>query len=357
MFREQYESVSSKPKETSKLIIQMNSFKSKMKNMKKRNKLKMKNTQMMNFPALDETLDDDETEESDEEEEVDPTPEPYFFQIRKQISEYENDAEDKAPTLTLNEDENEDEESDEDEDVEEGDSLPTLKTLSSAINMVENTLSSSSSPEEMGQNNQDDQDDQEEEAEDCKQNAAHQCVKDKQKSGKQHSEKYRRRHSSLETYGPDVSGRQNPRDKSQTPKNNPHWHTTTEPMTDIFFDWLDISEAIEAIPNGSSPGPDGSPVKMLKSEKVPILRMLCVLVRRRIDEGFIPENLKQAFVIPVQKGGSKLEPEEYRPISLTSHLMKTGERVIRKYLVGYLESNKKLDRNKHGSRNKISTLS
>ena len=71
----------------------------------------------------------------------------------------------------------------------------------------------------------------------------------------------------------------------------------------------------------------------------------------------IPEVLKQAFVIPVHKGGSKVEPEEYRPISLTSHLMKTGERVIRKSLVNFLDLSKKLDPKQHGSRKNRSTLS
>ena len=52
-----------------------------------------------------------------------------------------------------------------------------------------------------------------------------------------------------------------------------------------------------------------------------------------------------------------MEAAEYRPISLTSHLMKTGERVIRKKLVNYLEFYKKMDPKQHGSREKRSTLS
>ena len=77
-------------------------------------------------------------------------------------------------------------------------------------------------------------------------------------------------------------------------------------------------------PNGSSPGQDGVPTVMLKKAKVPIGRMLAYFFRISVDKGYIPEVLKQAFVIPVHKSGSKVEPEEYRPISLTSHLMKTG---------------------------------
>ena len=77
-----------------------------------------------------------------------------------------------------------------------------------------------------------------------------------------------------------MSGLRNPPETNETNETNIR-QTTIEPqtqtLTDIFFDWLDKAEAIEAIPSGSSPGPDGIPVKMLKSAKVPISRMLCLL--------------------------------------------------------------------------------
>ena len=57
------------------------------------------------------------------------------------------------------------------------------------------------------------------------------------------------------------------------------------------------------------------------------------------------------------KGGSRGEPSNFRPISLTSHIVKTFERVLRKTLVNYLEHNKKMDRNQHGFRSGRSTLS
>ena len=148
-----------------------------------------------------------------------------------------------------------------------------------------------------------------------------------------------------------------PNDQDQDNPLNSTVESKPPPMTDVFFDYLDLVQAIEAIPNGSSPGPDGIPTVMLKRAKVPIARMLYCLFRTSIDKGHIPDDLKHDFVIPVHKGGSRLLPEEYRPISLTSHLMKSGERVIRKYLVGYLEMYKKFDPNQHGSRNQRSTLS
>ena len=67
--------------------------------------------------------------------------------------------------------------------------------------------------------------------------------------------------------------------------------------------------------------------------------------------------MKSADVTGIHKGGSRANPANYRPISLTSHIMKSMERVLRRALVGYLELYNKLDPQQHGSRAGRSTLS
>ena len=67
-----------------------------------------------------------------------------------------------------------------------------------------------------------------------------------------------------------------------------------------------------------------------------IARLLFVIFRTSLDNGEIPELLKMAFVTPVHKGGSRAQLMQYRPISLTSHVIKILERVLRKTLVGFL---------------------
>ena len=65
-----------------------------------------------------------------------------------------------------------------------------------------------------------------------------------------------------------------------------------------------------------------------------------------------------AFICPVFKpGGEKTQPVSYRPVSLTSHLAKTFERILRKSLVAYLEVNQKMNNNQHGFRQGRSCLS
>ena len=55
--------------------------------------------------------------------------------------------------------------------------------------------------------------------------------------------------------------------------------------------------------------------------------------RKSIDNSEINAKLKSANVIPIHKGGTKSLPKNYRPIALTSHLIKIFEKVVRNQLV------------------------
>ena len=75
-----------------------------------------------------------------------------------------------------------------------------------------------------------------------------------------------------------------------------------------------------------------------------------------MDQGHVPIIMKQANITPIHKGGSRSEAKNYRPISLTSHLTKIFERVIREKLVKFLEENNLLNANQHGFRSRRSCL-
>ena len=75
------------------------------------------------------------------------------------------------------------------------------------------------------------------------------------------------------------------------------------------------------------------------------------------SQGDIPELLKKAFIVPVYKGGSKVLPSSYRPVSLASHLVKTFERVLVRDLVEHLDFKGLMNKNQHESRSGCSTLS
>ena len=58
-----------------------------------------------------------------------------------------------------------------------------------------------------------------------------------------------------------------------------------------------------------------------------------------MDAGDIPAELLMVLICPIHKGGSKLLPTNYRPVALTSHLIKVFERVVRKALVRHIDVN------------------
>ena len=66
--------------------------------------------------------------------------------------------------------------------------------------------------------------------------------------------------------------------------------------------------------------------------------------------------MKTAIIKPVHKGGSKNKVQNYRPISLTSHIIKIFERVIKNKIIDFLENGELLKDFQHGFRRKRSCL-
>ena len=85
--------------------------------------------------------------------------------------------------------------------------------------------------------------------------------------------------------------------------------------------------------------------------------IICKLLKSSLRSGKIPQTMKMSCIIPIHKGGTQSDPSNFRPISLTSHLIKKMERVIRKSIINFLEFCNKLDPRQHGSRARRSTLS
>ena len=73
--------------------------------------------------------------------------------------------------------------------------------------------------------------------------------------------------------------------------------------------------------------------------------------------GVIPDILKAANIIPVRKGGSRGLAKNYRPIALTSHLIKVFEKVLSRSIVAFIEINNLFNPGQHGFRYGRSCLS
>ena len=126
---------------------------------------------------------------------------------------------------------------------------------------------------------------------------------------------------------------------------------------DIIITAKDIQDAIKDIPTYAAPGPDKLPAVVLKECVNELTEAISILWRKSLDTGEIPDLLKLQTIIPLYKKGSKALPENYRPVSLTSHLIKLFERVLRKKLIKFIEDNELLSENQHAFRAGRSCLS
>ena len=119
----------------------------------------------------------------------------------------------------------------------------------------------------------------------------------------------------------------------------------------------DIESAIDEIGTNSAAGPDGFPAILLKTCKASLSSPLAMIWRESLDSGSIPDLLKSANIVPIHKGGCKGTPKNYRPVALTSHLIKVFEKVLRAHIVAYMEDNSLFNPHQHGFRAGRSCLS
>ena len=141
-------------------------------------------------------------------------------------------------------------------------------------------------------------------------------------------------------------------------KKVPHYRNQHKfSINDIKFDRSDIVKAIKEIDINAATTPEDIPAKVLNRCAEALAHPLELLFRKSFQTGKIPKKLKAQYITPVFKKGDRSAPENYRPISLTSHICKIFERIIRNKLVEYFESNHLFIDSQHGFRKGRSCLS
>ena len=122
-----------------------------------------------------------------------------------------------------------------------------------------------------------------------------------------------------------------------TPKDSPYFIMEEEvdsvELTDVTFSEQDILDAIDELKNSSASGPDGISAILLKKCKSALSKPLHRLWRKCLDQGITPSKLKEANIIPIHKGGHQGLAANYRPVALTSQMVKIFEKVIRNHIV------------------------
>ena len=104
-------------------------------------------------------------------------------------------------------------------------------------------------------------------------------------------------------------------------------------------------------PDASKPmGPNNIHPFLIKSMAEVFVKPLTLIFQKSVSSGTLPNAWKEARITPIFKKGSKTEPSNYRPVSLTSIVCKTLEKLVRKSIIEHLNNNNLLSDRQYGFR-------
>ena len=127
-------------------------------------------------------------------------------------------------------------------------------------------------------------------------------------------------------------------------------------LSDIEFNPSSIEAALKLLDPFSAGPPGDIPSCILNRCRSALSYPLFLLWRDSFNRGVIPSCLKRQFITPIFKKGSRSEVGNYRPVSLTSNIIKCFERVVRAGLITHFETSGILNDSQHGFRRNRSCL-
>lgn len=123
-----------------------------------------------------------------------------------------------------------------------------------------------------------------------------------------------------------------------------------------FASCKEVSDAIKSLKNNKAAGSDNISAKFLKNLPRKGIVYLVKIINGIFMTGHFPSEWKVATVVPIhKKNKDDTKIQNYRPISLLSHVSKVVEKVIKSRIIGFLTKNKLLVNEQFGFRGGHST--
>ena len=125
---------------------------------------------------------------------------------------------------------------------------------------------------------------------------------------------------------------------------------TDHTISDLYCNTEDVAKLLRSIDVNKACGPDSIPPRILKECSAVLASSFSSLPNYSLSMGRLPVDWKLANVVPVFKSGKNTLADNYRPVSLTSIIVKTLERLIHKHIMKFLMDLNLLCDNQHGFR-------
>ena len=127
-------------------------------------------------------------------------------------------------------------------------------------------------------------------------------------------------------------------------------------LCDISFDEASVLKSLKKLRDDKAVGADELVPRFLNLIKQELACPLTILFQSIMVCESVPDDWKEANVVPVYKGGSRNVASNYRQISLTSPLCKVFETIVKDQVIEFLETNVLIRSSQHGLRKGSSCL-
>ena len=114
---------------------------------------------------------------------------------------------------------------------------------------------------------------------------------------------------------------------------------TSSLLDDMTFTEETVSKYIKKLKVDKAAGPDDIPPRILQETQLESSKILSIIFNKSMQEGRLPSVWKDARVTPIYKKGSRQDPGNYRPVSLTSIVCKLMEQGVKERIMEFMKNN------------------
>ena len=140
-------------------------------------------------------------------------------------------------------------------------------------------------------------------------------------------------------------------DKDNIPSKGPSPYPS---MPDIQVTPKGVQKLLKELNPYKATGPDEVPSRILQVGALELAPALVKLYQYSIDTGEVPQDWRDANVVPIFKKGDRHQPSNYRPVSLTSVVCKVLEHIVHSSIMTHFDRWNILCDSQHGFRKRRS---